>query len=162
MSSGSLSCKDIARGIPCLLAGFMPAGCLSVKRAAADPAPGWLLRTWVATNDGVFGGLVAGFTNAPLCSSITGQNSGSTRSISSQAAGILWMWPSLVWSGSPHVGKVLGWDEGTDALRIWPCEHRHWPVDKINPPDPRSALKRAMRLKSGSPNPWCSRNSPRR
>ena len=60
------------------------------------------------------------------------------------------MW---VWSGSPHVGKVLGWDEGTDALRVWLCEHRLWPVDKFKPPDPKSALKRAMRVKSGSPKP---------
>ena len=58
------------------------------------------------------------------------------------------MW---VWSGSPHVGKVLGWDEGTGAQRAWLCKQNLWPDREAKPPDPKSALKRAMRQKKRSP-----------
>ena len=58
------------------------------------------------------------------------------------------MW---VWSGSPHVGKVLGWNEGTGALREWLCEHGLWPEGEAKPPDPKLALKRAMKAKNCSP-----------
>lgn len=58
------------------------------------------------------------------------------------------MW---VWSESVNVGKVLGWDEGTGALREWLCEHDLWPGDEAKPPDPKLALSRAMRQKNCSP-----------
>ncbi len=58
------------------------------------------------------------------------------------------MW---VWSGSPHVGKVLGWNEGTGALRGWLCEHGLCPEGEAKPPDPKLALKRAMKEKNCSP-----------
>ncbi len=60
------------------------------------------------------------------------------------------MW---VWSGSPHVGKALGWNEGTDALRTWLCGKDLWPDDEAKPPDPKLALKRALREKTHSPRP---------
>ena len=58
------------------------------------------------------------------------------------------MW---VWSESANVGKVLGWSEGTGALREWLYEHGLWPEDEAKPPDPKLALKRAMKEKNGSP-----------
>ncbi len=65
------------------------------------------------------------------------------------------MW---VWSGSSHVGKALGWDEGTDALRKWLCENNLWPGDEGKPPDPKLAMKRAMEVKKHSPRPEVFRN----
>lgn len=56
-----------------------------------------------------------------------------------------------VWSASAHVGTVLGWNEGTEALRDWLRERHLWPDDEAKPPDPKSALKRAMRVKNRSP-----------
>lgn len=56
-----------------------------------------------------------------------------------------------VWAGSPHVGMVLGWNEGTSALREWLCEHGLWPDGEAKPPDPKLALKRAMKEKHCSP-----------
>ena len=56
-----------------------------------------------------------------------------------------------VWSASPNVAKALGWNEGTEVLRDWLREHDLWPEDKAKPPDPKSALRRAMRVKNCSP-----------
>lgn len=56
-----------------------------------------------------------------------------------------------VWSTSANVGKVLGWNEGTGVLRDWLREHHLWPDDEAKPPDPKLALKRAMRVKNRSP-----------
>lgn len=56
-----------------------------------------------------------------------------------------------VWSTSAHVGKVLGWNEGTEALRDWLREHHLWPDDEAKPPDPKSALRRAMRERHRRP-----------
>ena len=58
------------------------------------------------------------------------------------------MW---VWSESAHVGKVLGWNEGTGALREWLCEHGLWPENEAKPPDPKLALERAMNEKNCGP-----------
>ncbi len=44
------------------------------------------------------------------------------------------MW---VWSESANVGKLLGWNEGTGALREWLHEKHLWPDDKTKPPAPR-------------------------
>ncbi len=56
-----------------------------------------------------------------------------------------------VWSTSAHVGKTLGWNEGTGALRDWLGRHHLWPDDEAKPPDPKSALKRAMRERNLRP-----------
>ena len=58
------------------------------------------------------------------------------------------MW---VWSESPNVGPILGWNEGNGALREWLREHNLWPHDEAKPPDPKFALKQAMREKKLSP-----------
>ena len=52
-----------------------------------------------------------------------------------------------VWSTSEHVGKVLGWSEGTSVLRNWLHEHGLWPEEATKPPDPKSAMEQAMRKK---------------
>lgn len=56
-----------------------------------------------------------------------------------------------VWSASANVGKVLGWNEGTGALREWLRERGLWPEGDAKPPDPKFALKRAMRVKNRAP-----------
>ena len=56
-----------------------------------------------------------------------------------------------VWSTSPHVGTILGWNEGIEELRGWLHKHQLWPVDKAKPPDPKSALRQAMREQNGRP-----------
>ena len=58
------------------------------------------------------------------------------------------MW---VWSDSAHVGPVLGWNEGTEALRKWLLARDLWPEDVAKPPDPKLALNRAMKVKGHSP-----------
>ena len=58
------------------------------------------------------------------------------------------MW---VWSESPNVDKVLGWKDGTGHMREWLREHGLWPDDKAKPPDPKLALKLAMRERKLSP-----------
>lgn len=49
-----------------------------------------------------------------------------------------------VWSTSANVGKILGWNEGTEVLRDWLRQQHLWPDGEAKPPDPKSALKRAM------------------
>ncbi len=49
-----------------------------------------------------------------------------------------------VWSTSPNVSKVLGWNEGTRVLRNWLRQQHLWPDGEAKPPDPKSALQRAM------------------
>ncbi|MCY4137829.1 MAG: hypothetical protein OXF56_06140 [Rhodobacteraceae bacterium] len=58
------------------------------------------------------------------------------------------MW---VWSDSANVGPVLGWNEGTEALRKWLCERDLWPDGVAKPPDPKLAMTRAMNKKSRGP-----------
>lgn len=56
-----------------------------------------------------------------------------------------------VWSTSPNVGMVLGWNEEASVLRKWLSEHGLWPEGEAKPPDPKEALERAMRVKNHSP-----------
>ncbi len=57
-----------------------------------------------------------------------------------------------VWSVSVNVSKVLGWEEGTEVLRSWLQERNLWPDGATKPPDPKSAMRRAMREKNRKPN----------
>ena len=57
------------------------------------------------------------------------------------------------WSASTNVGKILGWDEGTRALRDWLHERKLWPDGATKPPDPKSALQRALREKNRRATP---------
>lgn len=56
-----------------------------------------------------------------------------------------------VWSTSTNVGKVLGWNEGTGALRDWLRERKLWPDGTTKPPDPKTAMERAMQAKKSGP-----------
>lgn len=56
-----------------------------------------------------------------------------------------------VWSTSANVSKALGWNEGTRALRDWLHQQHLWPDGEAKPPDPKLALKRAMRVKNRHP-----------
>jgi hypothetical protein len=47
---------------------------------------------------------------------------------------------SWVWSGSPHVPKILGWSSKT-PLRDWLCAHDLWPAHEPKPPDPKLAVE---------------------
>jgi hypothetical protein len=50
-----------------------------------------------------------------------------------------------VWSDSPHVGNAIGWTEDTKALRAWLCGRGFWPEAMVKPPDPKGALREALR-----------------
>lgn len=52
---------------------------------------------------------------------------------------------SWVWSDSPHVATELGWPEGTPALRSWLQQRELWPEKLYKPPDPKRALREALR-----------------
>ena len=49
-----------------------------------------------------------------------------------------------VWSASNNVGRILGW-ERTETLREWLRDHQLWLDGETKPPDPKSAMKRAVR-----------------
>ena len=56
-----------------------------------------------------------------------------------------------VGSASAHVGRVLGWNQGSGALRSWLRGRQLWPAGAAKPPDPKSALREAMREKNRRP-----------
>ncbi len=49
-----------------------------------------------------------------------------------------------VWIKSPIVARFMGW-EGYGDLRSWLGSQGLWPTDRPKPPDPKSAMQRAMR-----------------
>ncbi len=49
-----------------------------------------------------------------------------------------------VWSSSPHVGQVLGWDGNHATLRNWLSEQGLWPDDAPKPPDPKAAVEAVL------------------
>lgn len=53
---------------------------------------------------------------------------------------------SWVWSDSPHVGTVLGW-ENREELRDWLRERGIWPSGASKPTDPKAAFEAATRQK---------------
>ncbi len=50
-----------------------------------------------------------------------------------------------VWTSSPHTAKALGW-EGHDALRTRLRDTGDWPDGEAKPPDPKTALAKALRV----------------
>ena len=50
-----------------------------------------------------------------------------------------------VWTGSPHVARVLGWPHGYDDLRGWLVDRRLWAEGKAKPTDPKAAMKAVLR-----------------
>lgn len=57
---------------------------------------------------------------------------------------------SWVWSSSSHVPRILGWTQGYDELRAWLRAHGLWPAGAAKPPDPKTAVQRALREKQQS------------
>jgi hypothetical protein len=51
-----------------------------------------------------------------------------------------------VWSASPHVPEILGWQGREPDLRSWLLQEGLWPADAPKPPDPESAFVRAVRV----------------
>jgi hypothetical protein len=58
-----------------------------------------------------------------------------------------------VWSDSPHVADVLGWQGQVPDLRTWLRERGCWPSGQAKPSDPKRALERALRAVKLSPSP---------
>jgi len=58
-----------------------------------------------------------------------------------------------VWSGSPHVPGILGWNR-PDRLHHWLRQRGLWPEDAPKPPDPERALRAVLRTtgKRASPS----------
>lgn len=50
-----------------------------------------------------------------------------------------------VWSRSPHVDRVLGWQGRDPSLREWLAERDLWPEDAMKPPDPKAAFETCLR-----------------
>ena len=52
---------------------------------------------------------------------------------------------SWVWSDSPHVEKILGWEERTPSLKTWLQTNGFLENDEIKPARPKEAVEEAMR-----------------
>jgi hypothetical protein len=50
-----------------------------------------------------------------------------------------------VWSDSPHVEGVLGWQDKTPPLREWLANKGLWPTGAIKPVQPKEAVEAALR-----------------
>lgn len=50
-----------------------------------------------------------------------------------------------VWTGSPHVARILGWEGGYDALMGWLVERRLWVENDAKPTDPKAAMEAVLR-----------------
>lgn len=55
-----------------------------------------------------------------------------------------------VWNKSNLVPRILGWTEGYGALRSWLDSRDLWPENAVKPPDPKRAMRGALREKSRS------------
>lgn len=51
-----------------------------------------------------------------------------------------------VWRESPHVADALGWSSYAE-LKSWLADRGHWPSQATKPPDPKSAMRAALREK---------------
>ena len=52
---------------------------------------------------------------------------------------------SWVWAPSRNVSEALGWGSDFQALRTWLREEGLWPANEPKPPDPKLAMRTAMR-----------------
>ena len=50
-----------------------------------------------------------------------------------------------IWTGSPYVARVLGWQDGYDDLKGWLVDRRLWAEGKAKPTDPKAAMKAVLR-----------------
>jgi hypothetical protein len=51
---------------------------------------------------------------------------------------------SWIWSDSPHVVTILGWEGRVPDLRTWLDQEGLWPVGQAKPTDPKVTFERAM------------------
>ncbi len=52
---------------------------------------------------------------------------------------------SWVWAPSHNVSEALGWGPDFGSLRSWLRDRELWPADKPKPPDPKRAMRTAIR-----------------
>ncbi len=52
---------------------------------------------------------------------------------------------SWVWAPSRNVSEALGWGSNFEELRTWLCDRGLWPADEPKPPDPKRAMRTAIR-----------------
>jgi len=50
-----------------------------------------------------------------------------------------------IWNGSNQVPMVLGWPGGYEHLKAWLVDEELWPSSSNKPPDPKKALRAALR-----------------
>lgn len=55
---------------------------------------------------------------------------------------------SWVWSDSPHVERILGWEEDSASLKNWLIEHAFLDQEQIKPSRPKEALETTLRFVS--------------
>jgi len=53
---------------------------------------------------------------------------------------------SWVWSGSPHVERILGWEEQPTSLRTWLLDKSFLKLNQIKPARPKEALEMTLRF----------------
>lgn len=50
-----------------------------------------------------------------------------------------------IWTGSPHVARILGWEGEYHDLKAWLVKRRLWVEDNAKPTDPKTAMKAVLR-----------------
>lgn len=53
---------------------------------------------------------------------------------------------SWVWSDSPHVERILGWEEQKISLKTWLINQRFLESEQLKPSRPKEALERTLRF----------------
>lgn len=53
------------------------------------------------------------------------------------------MW---VWSDSPHVDSILGWEGRKPALRLWLQQNRYLQANQVKPENPKETLELALKV----------------
>ena len=55
-----------------------------------------------------------------------------------------------IWNGSNHVPRILGWEGRYEELKAWLTTEELWPLSASKPPDPKKAMRAALREKRRS------------
>lgn len=55
---------------------------------------------------------------------------------------------SWVWSDSPHVERILGWEDQATSLKDWLIGHSFLEIEQIKPSRPKEALEATLRFVS--------------
>jgi len=62
-------------------------------------------------------------------------------------AGVVVIEPEIeawVWGSSPHIERVLGWDDRNETLREWLASCGLWPDGALKPSDPKAAVEAVL------------------